>query len=47
MDARSYSENPNKSIFESKEIESFHKMSIELNNNNNGDQFVAFLKKKL
>lgn len=47
MDKRSYSENPNNSIFDTKEIGSFHKMSIALNNNNNGDQFVAFLKKKL
>jgi len=45
MDARSYSEHPNNSIFESKDLAHFEKMSNKLNKDNNGDQFVAYLKK--
>lgn len=47
MDARSYSEQPNSSIFDQKTLESFDKMSKKLNKEHNGDQFVAFLKKKI
>jgi SAM-dependent methyltransferase len=47
MDARSYSEHPNNSIFESKDLVHFEKISNKLNKDNNGDQFVAYLKKKI
>lgn len=47
MDARSYSEQPKNSIFDLKAMESFNKMAHDLNKENNGDQFVAFLKKKI
>lgn len=47
MDSRSYSEQPKNSIFDFKAMESFNKMAHDLNKENNGDQFVAFLKKKI
>jgi trans-aconitate methyltransferase len=46
MDARSYSEQPNNSIFDQETLVSYNKMSKKLNKEHNGDQFVAFLKKK-
>ena len=47
MDLRSYSENPGKSIFKNNEIQSFEKLAMKLNNDFMGDQFVAFLKKRI
>jgi len=47
MDARSFSENPEKAFIKTKEVEAFEKLAIKLNEENNGDQFVAFIKKKI
>ena len=47
MDARSYSESPKNSLFETMEIASFEKLAMKLNKDINGDQFVAFIKKKI
>lgn len=47
MDEKSYSENSENSIFSVDTLNKFKLMSLKLNNENNGDQFVAYLKKKV
>jgi trans-aconitate methyltransferase len=47
MDARSFSENPKNAFIKSKEVKDFERLAIKLNEENNGDQFVAFIKKKI
>ncbi len=47
MDERSFSENPGNSFIKKEDIKAFEKNAKKLNIENNGDQFVAFIKKKI
>jgi len=47
MDERSFSEHPENAFIKSKDVEMYERAAKKLNFENKGDQFVAFLKKKI